>query len=323
MRYYSNSEITTFKDCRRKWWLGSYRHLRLKARKVVGAAPIGSRVHEALAPWYVPEGVVRIDPRVALEEAIVRDRDALTASAFNSASLAPDPEMAEAIILSEMKDFEKEIDLCRAMIEGYVQWLEETGADSDYRVIMSEMPVSYEFASGESLIGRIDTQVEQISSGLQLGIDHKTGDFGALRKTLPQSEQMLLYEILRRVTFPDTRSDGMMFNMIRKVKRTAAAKPPFFDRQIVRFNQHQIESAWQRVMATINDIREVTRRLDAGESHLTAVYPRPNNDCSWKCEFFPVCPMFDDGSRAEDMLQSLYMVGDPLERYPELSGDTE
>ena len=71
-------------------------------------------------------------------------------------------------------------------------------------------------------------------------------------------------------------------------------------------------------MATINDIRDVTRRLDAGESHLSAAYPHPTGDCHWRCEFFSVCSMLDDGSRAEDMLQSLFVVGDPLERYPEL-----
>jgi hypothetical protein len=134
---------------------------------------------------------------------------------------------------------------------------------------------------------------------------------------LPMEEQMLLYEILRRLT-TEGRSDGMLFNMIRKVKRTARATPPFYERLPVPFNQHQLESAWYRIMAIINDIQAVTARLDAGESHLTAAYPRPNKDCSWKCEFFPVCPMFDDGSRAEAMIESLYNVADPLDRYPDL-----
>jgi hypothetical protein len=112
----------------------------------------------------------------------------------------------------------------------------------------------------------------------------------------------------------------MMFNMLRKVKRSARANPPFFDRMVVDFNQHQIESAWVRTMGIINDIRDVERRLLAGEDHRTAVYKRRTKDCTWKCEFFMVCPMFDDGSRAEDMLQSLYVVGDPMDRYPELTG---
>jgi hypothetical protein len=252
-----------------------------------------------------------MDPREALEAIITQDRADLLAS------LGED-EVANG---ETVKEFEKENDLVRAMIEGYVQWLEETGIDSDYRVIGSEVAVEYKFADGLSIAGRIDTQLERISDGAHLGMDHKTGDFGNLRKQLPMDEQMLLYEILRRLT-TDGRSDGMLFNMIRKVKRTAAAKPPFYERLPVPFNQHQINSAWYRVMAIINDILAVTARLDSGESHLTAAYPRPNKDCSWKCEFFAVCTMFDDGSRAEDMIQSLYVVGDPLDRYPDLTGGT-
>jgi hypothetical protein len=134
------------------------------------------------------------------------------------------------------------------------------------------------------------------------------------------SEQALLYEILRRATQPDDRVEGMVYNMLRKVRRTASAKPPFYDRMTVTLNQHQINSAWYRFMGVINDIRDVERRLDSGESHLTAAYPRPNSDCHWRCEFFPVCNMHDDGSRVDGMLESYYEVADPLSRYPELIG---
>lgn len=313
MRYYTNSEMQVFKECRRKWWLGQYRRLRPAQQSLTGAAPIGSRTHVALAGWYVPDGEQRRDPREVLAETIEADRVRLVERWAHD----------EVMLVSAIKEFEDEMDLVRAMIEGYVEWLEETGADSDFSVVASERAVEYEFAPGKSIAGRLDAQVIRISDGAHLGVDHKTGDFGTLRKKLPQDEQMLLYEILRRLTTTG-RSDGMLFNMLRKVKRTARAKPPFYDREVVRFNQHQLESAWYRVMAVIRDIDDVTARLDSGESHLTAAYPRPNNDCSWKCEFYQVCPMFDDGSRAEDMLQSLYRVGEPLERYPELlTGDDE
>jgi hypothetical protein len=201
---------------------------------------------------------------------------------------------------SELKDFESEVELCRIMIDGYMQWIEETGADADYEVVLpSETAITYEFRAG----------------------DYKTGDFGDLRAQLRQSDQMLRYEILRRSKMPEARSDGMLFNMLRRVKRTAKAKPPFYDRMLVNFNQHQIESAWVRTMAVINDIREVEQRLLAGEDHRTVVYPRWTRDCSWKCEFASICPLFDDGSRVDAMIDSYYEVVDPLNRYPELTND--
>lgn len=308
MRYYTNSEMSTYKDCKRRWWLGTYRRLRLRARTVVGAAPLGTRVHKALAAWYVPDGQEQVDPRESLVSAIESDRAALIES------LPDDPDVRS----TTMKDFESEVDLARAMIEGYVEWLAETGADQDLRVIAPEQTISYEFAPGKSLAGRLDVLVERISDGSHLDLDHKTGDFTTLRRMLPQDEQRLLYEILRRATFPDQRSDGTLLNMIRKVKRTARAKPPFYDRAEARFNHHQIENAWYRVMGTISEIERVTGELDAGASHQVVVPSRPTRDCHWKCEFYPVCPMFDDGSRAEDMIQSLYVQGDPLDRYPDL-----
>lgn len=314
MRYFTNSEMQTFKDCRRKWWLGHYRRLRPKFGKKTGAAPLGTRVHQALAGWYVPDGQTPLDPRIRLEQVLAADR-AVVASKL---TLPSDQLgwMEEALTPElELKEFDKEADLARAMIEGYVQWISETGADADYRVLASEVPIEYEFAPGLSIAGKMDTIVERIHDGVRLDMDHKTGDFADLRRRLRQDEQRLLYEILKRAVFPAFRSDGAVVNMIRKVKRTAAAKPPFYDRADHMFTPTELESAWWKVMGVIRDIQEVERRLESGEQHHVVVYPRPNRDCHWKCEFFAVCSMLDDGSRAEDMLQSLYEEGDPMERY--------
>jgi hypothetical protein len=62
----------------------------------------------------------------------------------------------------------------------------------------------------------------------------------------------------------------------------------------------------------------VEQRLDAGENHLDVVPPSPSDDCSWKCDFHLVCPMFDNGSRAEDMLTAHYRKGNPWSRYDQL-----
>jgi hypothetical protein len=317
VRYYTNSEMQTFKDCRRKWWLGSYRHLRTRRAAALGAAPIGTRVHKGLEAWYQPDGQPRTDPRAAVRTFIELERARLIESYGTDeerSAFEYDP------LAAALATFEKEAELATIMVDGYWDWLEEEGVDSDYDVLASESSVEYEFAPGRSLAGRRDTRVRRLSDGVKLSMDHKTGDFGDLEKQAQQNEQMLLYEILQRVTDPENRNEGMVLNMLRKVKRSAQAKPPFFKRFEIRFNQHQLDSAWYRFMAVINDIDAVSARLDAGESHLTAAYPRPNRDCSWKCEFYPVCPMFDDGSRVEDAIMSLYVVGDPLDRYPDLNG---
>jgi hypothetical protein len=316
MRYYSNSEFQTHKECKRKWWLAYFRRLRLRRPERVGAAPLGTLVHGSLAGLYVPEGVEPRDPMEVLEELIRLDRAAIIEA------WADDPQGADAAL----REVEGQHEYARAMVEGYVQWLAETGVDSEFEVIGSEQLVQYEVTPGRTLVGRLDVRVRRLMDGVRLLIDHKTcQNFPDLQRSLHQTEQMPTYLILDRVsgTPDDQRVDGAIFNGLRKVKRTGNAKPPFYERFTKTYNSHELESQWIKIQANMRSIDETTARLEAGEDHRFAAPPHPTRDCHWKCEFYAVCPMFDDGSRAEDMLASIYEVGDPLDRYPELTGAKE
>lgn len=315
MRYYSNSEFQTFKDCRRKWWLGWYRYLRPR-RTGPSAANLGSLVHGAIAPMYVPEGTEPADPREVLS-GLIREERARVLEAW-----ADDPQGADATL----QELSKQHDLATAMVEGYVDWVRETGVDHEFVVLGTEVVVHYEVTPGRTLIGRLDVRVQRLSDGVRFFIDHKTcQSFIDLQRALSNTEQMPTYLILDRVDADRAGEyvEGAIFNGLRKVKRSGTAKPPFYDRFYKTYNTHELESHWLKVQGTMRDIDEVTVRLRSGEDHRFAAPPHPTRDCHWKCEFYPVCPMFDDGSRAEDMLEAHYEVGDPLDRYPELSGSKE
>ena len=115
--------------------------------------------------------------------------------------------------------------------------------------------------------------------------------------------------------------------MLRKVKRTATAKPPFYMRFDVRHSPEEVESFQVRLMGTLEDIVETRRRLEHAEkvkgkkkrdrARLAIVYPTPSHDCSWKCEFFAVCQLVDrpQDKRGEPLIARLYEEGDPYERY--------
>jgi len=126
-RIVSNSEVQTFKRCRRKWWLAFYRGLEPLKKKHTGALQIGTHVHKALAAYYQPEGEPHTDPRDALERVLVE--------AWTEIEGTVDDELIRNTIASE---FSKEANLMRAMIEGYVQWLEESGHDEDLEVVAPE-----------------------------------------------------------------------------------------------------------------------------------------------------------------------------------------
>ena len=313
VRRFSNSEIQTFKRCRRKWYLGWYRRLRLRRQDPVGALATGNRVHRALEAWYVPEGDNPTDPRTALEAAIASDWEACK-QAYAEIGQEPPPEL--------VKEFNENTALERAMVEGYMEWLIETGVDSGLRVVAPEtyLEVPLEVAGSDVdvlLIGKLDVRMVREYDGARLFMDHKTTlSLTEPLKTIRLDEQMLHYHVLEWLSDVEGgRCDGALYNMLRKVKRSARAKPPFYDRVEVRHNKHELESFRRRLIGVIKTMLDVIARLEANEDPHVVVYPSPTRDCSWSCDFLPVCTMFDDGSRVDAMLEQYYVQEDPLSHY--------
>lgn len=331
----SNSETETFKRCPRKWWLGWYRRLTLRAADRTGPLATGDRVHRALACWYVPDGQTRVDPRDALERIIVDDWTAV-------ANVARERGLDETQLAELANRFQDANSLERAMIEGYVQWLQETGADSEYRIVGAEQAIYWDTqvdpyehvhsSNGSQLsnahrlrdvrvIARLDTRVQRISDGAWLFKDHKTcADLKTPQKTLHGNPQMLTYLVLEWLNTAEgeARCDGALYNMLRKVKRTQRANPPFFERVEVRHNVHELENHKRELLAWTRQVLRAVDALDTGADPHDVVPRTWRDDCSWSCDFFPVCPMFDDGSRVEDALSGLYVEHDPRLRYNDL-----
>lgn len=324
----SNSELQTWKRCRRKWWFAWYRKLAFKNETFVGARSVGDRVHRALQQWYVPEGQQRVDPRAALERVIVEDWTRI-------ATFARQRNVDEDQLSGLAAEFAQSTNLERAMVEGYVQWLEETGADADLRITASEQaleaPVTIDVGTGVrkderevKLIGKLDVRARRTTDDVRLFLDHKTvGDLKGPAVTLPQNEQMLHYMLLEFLNTPEgeSRCDGALYNMLRRTKRTARAQPPFYDRVEVRHNRFELDSYRRRAFAATGEILRAIDRLNDGEHHLDVTFPSPRSDCRWDCDFFAVCNLFDDGSAGvNDMVKVLYHEVDPRDRYNDQRG---
>lgn len=278
----------------------------------MGPRAIGDRVHRALATWYTPDSERR-DPRDSLAELIKSDVDAIMKVTEDDAK----PGL--------LKSLNRDADLERAMIEGYMEWLRETGEDSGLTILASE---TYQDAllpeqRGRNgvpvyIIAKLDARVRRITDGIILFIDHKTvADFTSKILTLPMDEQMMWYDIIETLNgIPlGERSGGALFNMLRRVKRTATAKPPFYQRLPVEHSRVQLERFYARLHGMIQDILAFEMKLDDGVDPQVAAYPTPTPNCSWDCDFFSVCPRFDDGSRVEAMLDTYFIKGDPLAYY--------
>jgi RecB family exonuclease len=295
----SNSEIQTFKDCRRKWWLSYYLGLGSKEQKTSGALAFGTRIHKCLEGLY-KDGISPLETHTELVS-----------------------EVQSALFMAGRDDseFQKEIELGRIMLEGYMEWLEETGADSDLEIIDSEKKLSLPMYDGKvELRGKIDLRVKRKQDSASSLLDFKTvANRETYVKLAHMAEQLKLYILLENASSDSQRVDGGIYRLLKKVKRTATAKPPFYEDYDVRHNKNTLNSFWAALHGVVAEMLDLRGQLDAGADPNQVAYPTPTNDCSWKCPFYSGCPMFDDGSRVDEWVESIFEQYDPYQRYEENS----
>jgi RecB family exonuclease len=293
----SNSEVQTFKECRRKWWLSYYRGLRPKDQQYTGALALGTRIHKCLEEFY-KNGV---DP-------VQTNQELIEATALQMAAEGQDTE-----------ELMKEAELGRIMMEGYLEWLEETAADADIEVTGSEEKVTLPIMDGRvELRGKMDLRIRRKTDGANLFLDFKTlANYDTYLKIADMAEQLKFYLILEHGVKEERRVGGAKYRLLKKVKRTAKAKPPFYKDVDIRHNKHTLESFWYNLHGVVQNMLDLRQQLDNGADHRQAAYPTPTNDCTWKCPFYTACPMFDDGSAVEDYLADNYVTDDPYARYEE------
>ena len=294
MRYYTQSELKMWRECKRKWWLHTYRKLRLRPEFTsVGAAQLGTLVHAGLETFYAGGDVAQL-----LEGARMS---------------APDdwaPEKVQKHLSS--------VEMAEIMISGYVEWLEESGADQYLELVSAEQKVTIDLTEDIGMMGRIDQVVRDTSTGALRFIDFKTvQNLTDIPKNAPRDEQFMHYSILLSGVDGLEKVDGGIWRMLRKVKRTARSNPPFYGEHSIKFNKHQLEAYKDRVTRIITEITSMEEMLDNGVAPKYIAIPTPSPTCDWKCEFKEVCPMFDNGDRVEDYIDAMYVSGNPLERYEE------
>lgn len=348
----SNSEIQAFKQCRRKWWLGYYRRLRPVREEATGPRSIGNRVHACVAAYYNGELAPPLRKR-GKQPAPTKEQLALD---LHDWSVELDVKRlceyetnqgGEGSVTIRDADKEaairKEAEMSRLILEGYFEWLAETGADEGETVIGTERAVEAVVRTPQTdtpvrIMGKLDLLVRREHQGDVVFKDHKTvQEFTTPTKTLHLDEQMLMYHLLLTLTAQEGTdvADGAVYNMLRKVKRTASSKPPFYERFEVRHSAQEVESFMARLLGELEEIVRTRARLDGVErmkkrkardvARLSVVYPTPSRDCSWKCDFFAVCQLVDrpQDKRGEPLIADLYVEHDPYARYADDAADAD
>lgn len=287
----SNSEITKWKQCRRQWALTYYWGFQPADPAPAGRpAIIGTRGHAVLEAHYG----YGIDPAAAL--------DVVYADA-----LADYPEWH--------RELGTEHQLLLNIISGYMEWLEETGADRDLELTATEADITLPCPGvpGVLLRARLDQQLRDKTDGTIRFLDHKFPATFEKRNILAIDDQMPFYQMMLGWANPGSVVSGGIFNMLRRVKRSARAVPPFYMREPFIYNTARIASMQHRVITGAREILRARKILDDAmavvaemEARPAAAYmdavqqtwfpPTPNQACSWACAFNEICVMMDDGS---------------------------
>lgn len=272
----TNGELAAYRRCQRKWWLGYVRGLAKKGRAAAPASALqtGIDVHRGLQHHYGG------------------------GSRTESVEAAANPESA----------------LPEIMVDGYLDWLETDGADEGLEVDSVETTISASLR-GRELWARADVRGRQ--GGRYLLIDHKTctsvNEYDSRIGLLTQPLHYLAVERLGGAE-PVEWAGSFAYNLLKRVKRTAKANPPFYRRLPVYHTDAELKSYLGRAVHQSDEMAEKERALAAKPVvGPKLAYPNPTRDCAWDCPFTAVCPMLDsDPAAAETVLEDAYEERDPL-----------
>lgn len=307
--YYSQSENAVFKRCRRRWFLENVLRKTARDGEGSGALFVGTLVHVGMEAMRraqmmeLPWEKVQYEALRAIAERVE----------FDSA----------AGVVVDLKD----VELALLMVEGYLDWYEDEGLGGQEEVVAVEQELSMELPNGVVYRGKIDAVVRRRDSGMLRVVDTKTVQ-SLIDPTLrlQMSEQLMGYVLLCEKHYGE-RFDGAEYSMLRKVKRSATAKPPFYGREVVRYGRVELEAFARRLQNVTDDAVDLRERLahlwERGlpERAANLAYPSPDMDCSWRCPFTAQCELMNDpGSRWTEAVLQLD-DHEPYARYG--AGETE
>ena len=340
-KFLTNTELSLFTECRRKWWLSYVMKLEWPEPAVSKARDVGSVVHAVLEYHYanfMPElkdTMKQFDAEMALQRApflaIMNEEEKVEISMFggspSSIREASWPKRARAEVALEELDWVAE--WAEIMLIGYFDWLAEEGHDANLTVIEPEAEVAVPLDgagtlgmySNVKLAGKYDVRVLDEEDGFRKFLETKTAGTFQIYETMPHMlTQVFHYHLLEYLELEQAgegqKTDGAILNIIRRVKRTSRAKPPFYCRFSVHHNESEIKNYYTRILGILRDMLQCEMELAEGKDHRAVVYPTPTSNCHWKCEFFDICGLLDDdNAHGLEMAQEMFVVGNPLSQY--------
>lgn len=278
------SDLKLFMACKRAWAWNQADYRLPEAR--TGNMALGTRVHAALEHYYK----TGLDPLVE-HERLFRN-DLADVSGWEEDQLFAD------VIVG------------RKLVQGFLDWLTEEGADDDYTVEAVEHQIEAPFLDGKVLLrGKIDTLFRRKDNGFLVISDTKTsGKRGAhVRAALERSWQHTVYAIALSILRPDEHIAGSYYTMLYK------SGHPIVER-------FRVPGSTVLRPHTVDQLTAIcTEMLDVPDPLSPKAYPCPSEHCHW-CEYRQPCEIAADSlEAAQSRLNADYRSGGGrLRRYDPL-----
>lgn len=302
----THSDLSQFLTCRRQWHYNYVQDYRPRERPV-GPLALGTRVHGALEAFYKGE---TDDPVAWINAKGKEDLDALD---YNSDAKPWDwDQMYEDMVVG------------RNCVTLYMEWLEETDADANYRTVSVEEKVEVPILDGRAILrGKVDLLQEDITSGLYCSLDWKTtADWGGgLREQLERSYQHWCYIIALAYNYPDRNVECARYTVIRKVKKIPATPPkaPLIQRFTVPATRRSLNTKKAQIERIALEMLNLREKTDPA-----VFYPTPGKQCSW-CDYKQPCEIADESQEASIAMLAggKFVQGTRYARYQDSNQENE
>lgn len=309
--------------CRRRWFIHYYLGYQLATQLPYGTSLLGTRVHAAMQGHYghgIPAPMV--------------------AAALYAVAERADPDYE--------RELRAEYDLASAMIEGWLEYEASEGLAADIEVIAVERDVQVPLPGYEGIMlrAKLDQVYRRISTGLTGFMDWKTAANFDKHALISNDPQMRFYSLIQHIAAGHLVTmdgvdyapgkpavDGGMITTLRRCKRTAQSKPPYFQRDEFRISPASVGAAYAKVAGLCSEIIDTRDTLDTayqvsgGDLRVVTAVMRARcpdtwiaDRCKWDCPLAAgLCGAMDDGSDWAGMLTrgGAWVQRDPYQYYAE------
>jgi len=186
-------------------------------------------------------------------------------------------------------------DVAESIVKHYIDWISE-GNDIGVEFLAVEKEWEVRIAGYDiTVYGMMDAALFDPAVGLVIRDNKTVATFG--QTPMDVDFQLLTYAwaFWRMTGEVPKRAEHLMF---KRVKYGGTAKPPFVQQYQIRITKLMLEKHEQHILQRCLEMQ--------GHATLSVtnpwLWPNPTKDCSWDCDFKIVCPMVDDGSDYQDVL---------------------